>query len=82
LLVEVSQRPLASIRPGDTVARLGGESSLSCWTTNDLTDAIIAVKRVLEILKEPVKLPGREISVNASIGVALSSKDVQIRTWS
>ena len=40
-----------------------------------LNDALTAVKRLVKTLKEPFHLPGRDLSVTASIGVALSADE-------
>ena len=76
VLVEFSQRLGSSVRPGDTFARLGGdEFTILLDDLNDLNDAIIAVKRLMAILKEPFHLLGRDLSVSASIGIALSADE-------
>ena len=76
LLVEFSQRLGSSVRPGDTFARLGGdEFTILLDDLNDLNDAIIAVKRLMAMLKDPFRLPGRDLSITASIGVALSAEE-------
>jgi diguanylate cyclase (GGDEF)-like protein/PAS domain S-box-containing protein len=76
VLVEFSRRLGSSVRPGDTFARLGGdEFTILLDDLNDLNDAIIAVKRLMAILKEPFHLLGRDLAVSASIGVALSADE-------
>jgi diguanylate cyclase (GGDEF)-like protein/PAS domain S-box-containing protein len=76
LLVEFSQRLSSTVRPGDTVARLGGdEFTILLDDLNDMNDAITAVKRLVKMLKEPFHLPGRDLAVTASIGVALSADE-------
>ena len=76
LLVEFSQRLSSTVRPGDTVARLGGdEFTILLDDLNDMNDALTAVKRLVKTLKEPFHLPGRDLSVTASIGVALSADE-------
>ena len=76
LLVEFSQRLSSTVRPGDTVARLGGdEFTILLDDLNDMNDAIVAVKRLVKTLKEPFHLPGRDLAVTASIGVALSADE-------
>jgi diguanylate cyclase (GGDEF)-like protein/PAS domain S-box-containing protein len=76
VLVAFSERLGTSVRPGDTFARLGGdEFTILLDDLNDLNDAITAVKRLMVILKEPFHLPGRSLSISASVGVALSAEE-------
>ena len=73
LLVEFTQRIISSVRPGDTFARMGGdEFSILFDDLNDLNDAMTAVKRLQNTLKDPFRVSGGELFVTASIGVALS----------
>ncbi len=74
LLIAIANRLRASVRPGDTVARLGGDEFtilLDGLTSPD--DAIDTARRLLSNLSEEFKLPGREVFITASIGVALST---------
>ena len=73
LLVEVARRLKERARPGDTVARLGGDEFvvlLEDWVAG-ADDAARLAERVLEGLRAPIELAGREVSVTASVGVAL-----------
>jgi diguanylate cyclase (GGDEF)-like protein/PAS domain S-box-containing protein len=74
LLVLVSQHLRASIRPGDTAARLGGDEFIVLL--EDLStpgDARAVADRFLERLRSPIPLSSREVTIGASIGIALSS---------
>ena len=76
LLVEVGQRFHETVRETDTVARLGGdEFAVLVEDVADLTDVTEVAERLLEALTEPVSLEQRDVSVNASIGIAISSNE-------
>jgi diguanylate cyclase (GGDEF)-like protein len=70
LLVEVGRRFDASLRDGDTVARFGGDEFAIILDGTGSLDAVDTANRVLESLREPFQLGGREIDIRASIGVA------------
>ncbi|QIN79868.1 EAL domain-containing protein [Rubrobacter marinus] len=72
LLVEVARRLKQRSRPGDTVARLGGDEFIVLLEeVSGAEDAASLAERVSEGLRAPIELAGREVSVTASIGVAL-----------
>jgi predicted signal transduction protein with EAL and GGDEF domain len=63
------------LRPADTAARLGGDE-FAILVEDDLQTAGHAMwmaERILERLKEPLVIRGRELSITASIGVALAA---------
>jgi diguanylate cyclase (GGDEF)-like protein len=73
LLVEVAQRLLQSLRPGDTAARFGGDEFvvlLEDVATSQ--DAIRVAERIAFSLKTPFVLGTQGIEVTASIGIVLS----------
>jgi diguanylate cyclase (GGDEF)-like protein/PAS domain S-box-containing protein len=74
LLVEVAGRLENSLRPADTLARLG-EDEFAVMLTNvsGIRDVLVVVARILERLEAPVALQGEEITLTASIGGALST---------
>ena len=74
LLVEVAARLENSLRPADTLARLGGdEFAVMLTNVSGIRDALVVVARILKRLEAPVSLQGEEVTVTASIGVALST---------
>ena len=74
LLVEVAGRLENSLRPADTLARLGGdEFAVMLTNVSGIRDALVVVARILERLEMPISLQGEEVTVTASIGVALST---------
>jgi diguanylate cyclase (GGDEF)-like protein/PAS domain S-box-containing protein len=73
LLVEMSQRLVECTREEDTVARLGGdEFAILLEQIRGPEDAVRVAERVLERFADPVILDDVEVSVGASIGIALS----------
>ncbi|MEO6122525.1 MAG: EAL domain-containing protein [Ilumatobacteraceae bacterium] len=67
---------LATGLPDASVARLGGdEFSVMVSNTGDSNDASRLCDRIEQLLDDPIAVAGIELSVRASIGVAISSAD-------
>ena len=76
LLAAVADRLLHSVREGDTVARLGGdEFALLLPGIGSAQDAGRAAGDLLERLRQPLHLAGKELVATASVGVALYPSD-------
>ncbi|WP_199736360.1 bifunctional diguanylate cyclase/phosphodiesterase [Micromonospora sp. HM5-17] len=72
LLVEVSRRLTAVVRPGTVIARLGGdEFAIVATRLTGVDDARRLADQVVGALAEPVPLDGLPLDVGGSIGIAL-----------
>jgi diguanylate cyclase (GGDEF)-like protein len=71
VLVAVATRLLTSTRPGDLVSRLGGDEFAVLIHDDPEAEAAMSVAdRVLESLRQPLVVRGRQIRCLGSIGVA------------
>ena len=75
LLVAATKRIRSVLRPEDTVARLGGDELVFLLEDTDLDGAIQVAERILEVLRAPFTLHGRELFVTASIGITVGGGD-------
>ena len=74
LLRLLGPRLNAAARPGDTVARFGGdEFVVLCEDVGDEDDAAHIARRLADTVNQPFDLDGREHVTSASIGVAVSN---------
>lgn len=76
VLKTIAQRINNSLRKTDTVARYGGDEFIVVLT--ELKDGIhssLGAKRILKLIKEPVDIGGKKVSISASIGIAIFPDD-------
>ena len=73
LLVAVAERIKNLLRYEDTLARFGGdEFAVLLERVGDPSETIRVARRIVEALREPISVSGFRVSVNTSIGIALS----------
>ena len=77
LLIAITEQLRSVLRPGDVLARFGGdEFTILLEGVNATEDAVVAAQRILDRLREPISLPdGHEVVASVSIGIALTSPD-------
>jgi diguanylate cyclase (GGDEF)-like protein/PAS domain S-box-containing protein len=78
LLTQVAERLRSCVRPSDTVARLGGdEFAVLIEDAADDGDLTMVAERVLDGLRQPFSVNGRELHVRGSMGIARMDSDVE-----
>jgi diguanylate cyclase (GGDEF)-like protein len=76
VLIEVAQRLSSNVASTETVARLGGdEFGIIVDNITDAEDAHQMAARVLQAISQPVRISGHELTVSASVGIALIPED-------
>lgn len=73
LLCAVAQRLHGVLRPGDTAARFGGdEFAVLLEDSVEQFSVAVVAQRILDALARSFSVAGREVSLRASLGVALA----------
>ena len=76
LLTEVARRIVARVRKADTVCRIGGdEFTVILEQVRRSEDAGTIAQGIIEEIGRPVTLNGQEVSVGASVGIAIYPYD-------
>lgn len=73
LLAAASRRVERTVRPGDTVARFGGDEFVVLVEhVGDVADVLMVTERIRSALELPFELDETTVRISASIGIALS----------
>jgi diguanylate cyclase (GGDEF)-like protein/PAS domain S-box-containing protein len=75
LLVEVARRLRLTVRPGDLVARFGGDEFVVVCTDVVEHDAVALAERIGESLRLPMTLGGVDVRPTASVGVTVQTAE-------
>jgi diguanylate cyclase (GGDEF)-like protein/PAS domain S-box-containing protein len=76
LLQELARRLTGAVREDDTVARMGGDEFVVVFQhLLDANNAKACVTKLLQALRPPFELEGHEITVTASVGIAMFPND-------
>ena len=76
LLQRVAKRLLGSVRDNDVVARLGGDE-FAILLTRDPDEQVAAsvAGRIVDRLRQPFTIEGKEVLIGGSVGIALFPED-------
>jgi diguanylate cyclase (GGDEF)-like protein len=72
LLAAVASRIRGCVRASDTTARLGGDEFAVLLHDSPVEAATAVAERIINIVREPFRVAGRDVFIGASIGVAIS----------
>ena len=76
LLKEVANRLRRCVRETDTVARMGGdEFTILLPEITSVEDARAVTDKILDIMRQPAILLGKDVSITTSIGVSMFPRD-------
>ncbi len=76
LLQQVGSRLLGVLREEDMIGRFGGDEFLILLSTiHSPDDAAHVAKKLLDVLSPPFMVTGRQLHVNASIGISMCPRD-------
>ncbi len=75
LLGHVAARIRGCLRPGDSGARLGGDEFAVLLGDTVADEAVPVARRLIEAIRQPFRIAGRDVFIGASIGVATAGAE-------
>ena len=78
LIVEMGFRLSSLLRPGDTLSRLGGDEFAVLVEDSRPKLADVLAERMLDAIRQPILIRGREVLVGASIGLTEASPSATV----
>lgn len=75
LLKVVAERVRSVLRREDVIARLGGDEFCVLASLGNLAEAKALSQRIMQLMKEPITLAGRNVTMTTSIGISLYPDD-------
>jgi diguanylate cyclase (GGDEF)-like protein/PAS domain S-box-containing protein len=78
VLMELGRRLRTAIRPGDTIARFGGDEFVAVCEDVDRQSAVLVAQRILEAIRMPIMTGAAEHWMSASVGIALGGSEPEV----
>ncbi|WP_439859312.1 putative bifunctional diguanylate cyclase/phosphodiesterase [Pseudomonas sp. MBLB4136] len=74
-LQQLSQRLQATLRPGDSLARVASDELLLLLEHADSDSAVAAGDRLLQVIQQPLQIGHVDVALECAIGIAASPED-------
>jgi diguanylate cyclase (GGDEF)-like protein/PAS domain S-box-containing protein len=75
-LREIANRAGALVGQGDTASRLGSDDFVLLMAgCRDTEDAIVAARRLIDAVAQPIRIAGHDVVLTASVGISMYPRD-------
>jgi diguanylate cyclase (GGDEF)-like protein/PAS domain S-box-containing protein len=76
VLGEIARRASSLAGPGDTASRLGSDDFVLLLAgCRDTEDAIVAARRLIDAVAQPIRIAGHDVVLTASVGISMFPRD-------